>query len=127
MSLLHYDPKSGLPPQFVNESTLRDQFACHAPQPPPDWFVPDVGPRPKDDWRCRHKPDWRYDSYEAADADGLPWNAAELPIEVYEEHVKRQKGIQWPYAWADLMLAEKKKTVHDKPINDPVRLTSHLL
>jgi hypothetical protein len=66
-------------------------------------------PRPKDDWRCEQKPSWRYISRAAANEDGYAWNAAKEAIEVFEDNVKKEKLIQWPYAWADLMLGERNK------------------
>lgn len=71
--------------------SLRDYFAAHAPAVGPLWSFPVRMP-------CqRPKPD-------IVDKEWM--NSKE--IEAWDDEKARQKLIQWPWVWADAMLAARK-------------------
>lgn len=82
---------------------LRDYFAAHAPANPEVWFEPDF----------MEKPQAVYDH----DHPNLPiCNECECLISNWQERsdwcsaYTRALMMQWPYAWADAMLAERNRT-----------------
>lgn len=78
--------------------TLRDYFAAHAPASPQPWFRPEMPPQPERIYphkKCMNA------------CCKLPMNASEREAWVLEK--ERQLYIQWPYAWADAMLAERDR------------------
>lgn len=105
--------------------SLRDYFAAHAPVEPQTWFVP-LMPEP-----CPKEPSWS----ELTDPEekrmlreyGHEWlddeearakhpklaefsgrvQAARLAGGRWKAEFERQRLIQWPYAWADAMIAER--------------------
>lgn len=107
--------------------TLREFFAAHAPAEPQPWFEPTMLPRPvppADDLRSvlpdctededREAQSWRRDPcydlctksprlapYERAWEDYWRANHA------WSEEKKRQRYVQWPWAWADAVLAAR--------------------
>lgn len=86
MAELDPNKKGGVP--------LRLWLAVHAPAEPTWPFVPVMpSPRPKAEWTKN-------------DRDG-PVNRKE--IREYEAEFKKQQLVQWPFAWADEMLAEYEK------------------
>lgn len=73
--------------------SVRDYFAAHAPVLCPRWFAPKMETdRPKPE----HSP-----------IDGLVENSADL--DSWNEESMKEASRQWPYAWADMMLAEREK------------------
>lgn len=70
--------------------SLLDYFMAHAPAEPQYWFVPEMPPRP-----------------EAIIEDGFCVNAKSL--DDYDREYNRQRYIQWPRAWANIMLEERMK------------------
>lgn len=72
--------------------SLRDFFAAHAPMEPTWDFQPAMpSPRPE----VKHP----------ISRDGYAANHAE--IEAWDEERARQRMMQWPYAWADAVLAAR--------------------
>lgn len=71
--------------------SLRDQFALHAPMPPPGWF----------------KPEFTDDAKTAATIHPA-LNA--IAMENYRRSkLAAESLLQWPYAWADMQLAERER------------------
>ena len=61
---------------------LRDEFAVHAPMPPPEWFsVPDHAPRPE----------------------------TEAALDEWDRDYRTLRLSRWPYAWADMQIAERER------------------
>jgi hypothetical protein len=83
--------------------SLRDYFAAHAPTEYPNWYAPTLSPRPAplfdhdhpNERQCQREFDCR-----AVNADELS---------AYDDERRRQYELQWPYAYADAMIAERKK------------------
>jgi hypothetical protein len=71
--------------------TKREYFAARAPVEQLWHFDPVLpSPRPESIWRNR-------------DIDAVPANVVE--IEKWEREAERQRAIQWPWVWADAVLA----------------------
>ena len=70
--------------------SLKDYFMAHAPAEPQYWFVPEMPPRP-----------------EAIIVERFCVNAKSL--DDYDSEYNRQRFIQWPRAWANIMLDERMK------------------
>jgi hypothetical protein len=83
--------------------SLRDYFAAHAPRDWPEWYQPTMPPRPAIEWGHDHPHEPRCRS----SYDCIAINLDEL--EAYDRERRRQFSLQWPYAWADAMLAERAK------------------
>lgn len=81
--------------------TLRDYFAAHAPGLIPDWFEPTVTAKPEPIYHEGHSTE-KDSCFEC-----LPENWRER--DRWTAEYQKQTFIQWPYAWADLMLAEREK------------------
>lgn len=79
--------------------TLRDYFAAHAPAEPQHWFRPVVSERPRAIYHEGHGGEHCWDC--------SPENYREL--EEYDAERRKLALVQWPYAWADAMLAERAK------------------
>ncbi len=89
----------------MSDMTLRDYFAAHAPKRPQPWFHPTMRVKPEAIHGCTHTAEhsprcggWEYcspDNWRERDQ----WDA--------DERTERLK--QWPYAWADAMLAERSE------------------
>lgn len=80
---------------MIGGMSLRDYFAAHAPIKPHDWFKPRMETqRPKVVREERNGFEFMKNAQELAE---------------YDAEFFRQKDIQWPYVWADLMLEERKK------------------
>jgi hypothetical protein len=74
---------------------LRDYFAAHAPFRPADWFKPKMpAPRPKAQFEERL---------------GVERAINQNELDDFDKEFRRQKDLQWPYAWADYMLEARKK------------------
>jgi hypothetical protein len=80
---------------MIGGMSLRDYFAAHAPFNPHDWFKPKMQTQ-------RPTP-----IYEEHSGREFTKNLNELYD--YDVEVSRQKYIQWPYAWADAMIVQRKK------------------
>jgi hypothetical protein len=80
--------------------TLRDYFAAHAPRKRASWFTPTMPPKPEAIWDHEHPTEVCYLR------DCQPVNFQER----FEWTVERQRQyeLQWPYAWADAMIAQRK-------------------
>lgn len=112
------------PAQFFDERatgmTLRDYFMAHAPAEPQGWFMPVMPPCPivpsvasvTDDGLRREL----QDVYDGA-CDPHTWRAAkwvedrEKLVEqqtIWQAEFRKQLCIQWPVAWADAMLEQRK-------------------
>jgi len=100
--------------------TPRDYFMAHAPHPAPDWFHATMEPCPivptvrsidqgplRDDvaraWDTNCDPETQ---------EGFAWfahrDAMEHAQTAWQIEFRRQCFIQWPRAWADLMLEQRK-------------------
>lgn len=82
----------------TNGMSLRDYFAAHAPKRVWNHFHPDMPPRPEPEWGDT-KPDDRWDA--------SPFNWRE--IDAWKTERARQVELQWPYFYADAMLAERRR------------------
>jgi hypothetical protein len=86
--------------RYANEEqagmTLREYFAAHAPKTPQAWFSPVMAtPRPEETWDHEHdKCDY---------CERLPVNWKER--NAWSAEREKQRLIQWPWAWADAVLA----------------------
>jgi hypothetical protein len=74
--------------------SLRDYLAAHAPAEPASWFTPVGPPRPDPEWPEGFGP-----------PDGPPLNQPEL--DAWDEVHARDFTAQWPWAWADAVLATR--------------------
>lgn len=75
---------------MINEITLKDYFMAHAQDEPQFWFVPEMPPRPEaiiEDVRCVNA----------------------KSIDAWDAEYNKQRFIQWPAAWANIMLEERGK------------------
>ena len=81
---------------------VREYFAARAPEEPQGWFEPVMPPRPKTKWSPYQT------ATEAWEEAGVcePSNVAE--ITAWDNERSRQRHIQWPFAWADAVLAHKE-------------------
>jgi hypothetical protein len=75
--------------------TLRDYFAAHAPEIPASWFTPMRPPRPAPEWP---------DGADRLDSEPINW----ADLYAWDRDSKRLTYVQWPYAWADAMIAQRK-------------------
>ena len=107
--------------------SLRDYLAAHAPMEPQFWFQPVMRPRPEvplpsdvlspEDYR-----DWKNELLEfdrehcsaTLVAFERQYGAAVDAVEEWERECKKQRFIQWPYAWADAQLARHNDAQRDE-------------
>lgn len=82
--------------------SLRDYFAAHAPAQPWPWFQPSMPPKPDETWSDFHTSGQCGDFCEC-----LPENYQAR--HAWNEERNRQQVIQWPYGYADAMLAERER------------------
>ncbi|ANI33826.1 hypothetical protein AA098_10170 [Pseudomonas sp. JY-Q] len=76
---------------------LRDFFAAHAPSNPPAWFEP-----------VMDSPEPAFNG--VRDEETMEFiTTNEDEIQAWKVERYKQQAIQWPYAWADLMLAARVK------------------
>lgn len=79
--------------------SLRDYFAAHAPKQKWDHFKPVMlTPKPEPDWGGIPE-DQRWDESPNNFEEMANWRAEE----------RRQYEIQWPYFYADAMIAERER------------------
>lgn len=82
--------------------TLRDYFAAHAPTDYHSWFAPRMPLRPAPDFSDHDHPN---EPRCLGEWDCVAVNADVLSA--YDDERRRQCELQWPYAWADAMLAAR--------------------
>jgi hypothetical protein len=87
----------------TNGMSLRDYFAAHAPHEMAGWYVPTMPPRPPIEWGHDHPHERQCER----EYDCVPVNVDELSA--YDDRRREEYERQWPYAWADAMLAERVK------------------
>jgi hypothetical protein len=82
---------------------LRDYFAAHAPRRPQAWFTPVMdADRPAPIHPCTGSATCNC-TYEICWVDNLD------VLNAWDNEYGKRLLIQWPYAWADAMLAERAK------------------
>jgi hypothetical protein len=79
--------------------SLRDYFAAHAPVEPWSFFQPEMSPRPVTQWHEGHPTEQCFEC--------IPenWQAQAD----WDKERTRQRVIQWPWFYADVMLAERAR------------------
>lgn len=96
--------------------TLRDYFMAHAPAEPQQWFIPAMPPclavpsvksLPEGDLRDELEDESSFTSQAAADWLNERDRLADLQA-TWQEEFRKQIYVQWPAAWADLMLEARK-------------------
>lgn len=127
------EPASGLLQYPEPGMTLRDYFAAHAPAEPWGWWEPKMPKKPDiprqfsdlagyENIVSRWKSDPICDLPGMLKDGGAPENV-QLAGEMYQESVERavskrslwdtdrvvQRCVQWPYAYADAMIAERER------------------
>lgn len=113
-----YIDRSGAIPRHVvsEEMTKRDYFAAHAPATPWPHYKPKMPPFPNLGL-CKANEDssmpghcWQNetDAVRAVGEDGFTREGVKERAEWKEENA-RQYWLQWPYFYADAMLAERSK------------------
>lgn len=115
------DLAPGASQQFAGMS-LRDYFAAHAPAEPQKWFNPKMRPCPvvpshhavpEGDLRTNllrfYVEDW---NLEDVSAEAQAWVEAKSDAseaqDAWQAEFRVQTYLQWPYAWADAMLEQRK-------------------
>lgn len=94
--------------------TLRDYFAAHAPAEPQPWFTPVMPPMPKPD------PAWKLCGVCCGGGECLGWTPCDKAKIVafnaadneWQSDQIKQRYVQWPYAWADALLAVREAQTH---------------
>lgn len=96
-----------------------DYFAAHAPAEPQSWFEPLISPKPEppsDDLLNGLPPlvrqkavDWRRDHMHHTSIVGAEEFCSEWKLfwqagEAWELEWRRERFVQWPYAWAEQVL-----------------------
>lgn len=99
----------------VEGMTIREYFAARAPVEPQTWF------EPKMEWSRPCLPDWRMQGW--TDRQIAEWRSDYPPddqvvsdfihhledvqhlIEKWDRQREKQRLLQWPWAWADAVLA----------------------
>ena len=80
----------------IRRMSIRSNFAATAPEEPLWDFSVMIGPRPDPQW----KPEDKEHYYP-------PLNEREL--DAYDNEYKKQQYSQWPWVWADAVLAAQEK------------------
>lgn len=90
--------------------TLRDYFAAVAPEAS-SWFKPAMpNDRPKCNWVADEGGKVYGSAYEAEKECGdCHHDANAEAAREWDDEYNKQREIQWPYVWADFMLAERSK------------------
>ena len=73
--------------------TVREYFAAHAPAPP-DWFAPVVPKQPEPIYGVSDAPGGRLQTLESVKQQ-----------QAWDRNYLMQQVAQWPWAWADAVLA----------------------
>ena len=89
--------------------SLRDYFIAHAPAEPQPWFHPEIsGSRPRSRWIGEDGKEYANAS-EAERECGDCFSNANLEAQhAWDDELIKQRYIQWPAAWADAILKERK-------------------
>jgi hypothetical protein len=107
------------PSGWASNMTMRDYFIAHAPADIPNWFNPVMRPCPAVPSHTQIADDaTRQDVVIAMDCGtdpetpaGQAWieqrNEAATAQEAWQHEFRRERYLQWPAAWADLMLIER--------------------
>ena len=91
--------------------TLRDYFIAHAPEKPQPWFVPAMDfKRPGYIWVGENGKHYATAREAAIECGECFTNANSEAQATWDEERDKQFYIQWPFARADAMLAERNKT-----------------
>lgn len=104
---------------FHEGATLRDYFIAHAPQLPSGWFKPVMPERPKPPVHSFNPEQLEQFRNDMADTDPDNCDPAVLDFcrrlrdaykarEDWDKEYEKQRYIQWPAAWADEMLKQRK-------------------
>lgn len=130
-----YDDRLGPP---MGGMSLRDYFAAHAPDVPAPWFEPTMPPKPSEppiatdlneesrrtlrSWVSDPIFDLDHAANELRDANKISetghtalvtyerdYTAYRRACDAWEQVHAKQTDVQWPYAWADLQLAERER------------------
>lgn len=100
--------------------TLRDYFMAHAPEKPQDWFIPEMPPCPVvPSIKAVRNPAWRVDlelqeswHSDSRSFEAQKWfqeqHAAMDAQSEWQKEFRKQLCVQWPAAWADAMLEQRK-------------------
>ena len=84
--------------------TLRDYFAAHAPKDPQSWFEPDL--------KGIFAPTVGFKSLKKiihSSASQEEKNEAVNEANRRKAIIAAERRKQWPYAWADMMISERKR------------------
>ena len=100
--------------------TLHDYFMAHAPAEPQDWFMPVMPPCPivpsiasvandglRRELQDVHDGACDLITYQAAQWVGKREKLVEQQT-IWQAEFRKQRCIQWPSAWADAMLEQRK-------------------
>lgn len=96
-----------------NRKELRDYFIAHAPEAIPEWFQPVMPPGPVHPGERPKTIDLLNPGRNVETPETQEWCTRMVQYKIacdqFYEQTVRQRSIQWPVAWADLMLAERVK------------------
>lgn len=96
-----YEPVDGM--------TLRDYFIAHAPADPQPWFHPTIDDaRPKTRWVGEDGKEYANIREAERECGDCFSNANEAAQDAWDAEVEKRRYIQWPAAWADAILKERK-------------------
>ena len=98
--------------------TVLDYFAAHAPAEPQPWFKPVMPARPEPQWGDEDGN--KYESRKAAEdavGDELTTVLNREEVDAWDEEYKKQRLVQWPYAWASHQLALRQ---HWERVNEMI-------
>lgn len=106
----------------ITDMTGREYLAAHAPHEPQEWFEPVMPERPKRlDWRDITDAELRKEVLTCIDASIDPTSAeasewfdkereADKLVDAWKAERNKQRFVQWPWAWADAVLAAREAT-----------------
>lgn len=102
-----YEDGSFEPPTIAQEGiNCLAYFAARAPHEIPDWFIPEMPPRPVNKTWVSDDGKRTYTSYDQA----LYYEDAFF-YDQWEREYELQKVAQWPWYWANLVLSAYPKNV----------------
>lgn len=90
---------------LIDGVPLRDYFAAHAPEPPPDWGADMKTPRPAPTYSCGCVGD-QVASCAHPHRETYPTNRQEL--DRWDVVWQAQRKIQWAWRYADAMLEARE-------------------
>jgi hypothetical protein len=82
----------------MNDISALDYFAAHAPDHPQPWFQP-VMPTPEPDVFAYKGAARTKEEIAQREAEALTWRLER----------DKQRWVQWPYAWAQQMIAQRQE------------------